>query len=157
MLDCLLEIGGYRPDSIDIYSSRRRLVAWQDDKHYTAETFDRLLKANGVITITDENRELVAKAFALMTIPDYLGEEVVFTEWEEGEWRSEPFLYTNYLGAWTKIQGVEFWWWFEFKDNQLRTVTRVGVSNYHIGDFTDVPLTTLSPPSSAQDYRFRGE
>ncbi len=135
---------------------RNLLIVEHDGQRYTAETFDRLLKANGVITITDENRELVAKAFALMTIPDYLEEDVVFTEWEVGEWESGRYIYTNYLKAWTKIQGLEIWWWFEFQDNQLKTVTKLGVGEYHIGDYIDVPFFDLPLPPS-KDYHFRGE
>ncbi|MCP4544263.1 MAG: hypothetical protein GY832_44690 [Chloroflexi bacterium] len=149
----LVELGGYRPDSTEPYSSRRRLAAWYDDKHYTAETFDRLLKANGV-TITDENRELVAKAFALMTIPDYLKEEIIFIEWVEGDWRT-LHNYDHYLKAWTKIQGLEIWWWFDFADNQLRFVSRSDV-NKHVGDYIDVSVIELPPPSFV-DYQFRGE
>jgi hypothetical protein len=53
------------------HSYRRELVAWQDNQYYTAKTYDRLLEANGIV-ITDENRELVAESFVLMTLPDYI-------------------------------------------------------------------------------------
>ncbi|MCP4539112.1 MAG: hypothetical protein GY832_18405 [Chloroflexi bacterium] len=132
------------------------LIIEYDDQHYTAETFDRLLKANGVTAITDENRELVAKAFALMTIPDYLEEEVVFTEWDVGEWDSGLLIYTNYLKAWTKIQGLEIWWWFAFNDNRLRAATRFRVVESNIGDYIDVFFLELPIPST-QHYYFRGE
>jgi hypothetical protein len=143
----LLEMGGYRPDSMEVYDSRRRLAAWQDDQHYTAETFDRLLQANGVLTITEEHRELVAKAFALMTIPSYLEEEVVFTEWEEGSWPASFDWYYNYaLTAWTKIQGLEIRWWFMFEDGQLR-ITDGAVIERQVDDYIDIPFMELSPPS----------
>ncbi|MCP4544265.1 MAG: hypothetical protein GY832_44700 [Chloroflexi bacterium] len=131
------------------------LIVEYDGQHYTSETFDRLLKANGV-TITDENRELVAKAFALMTIPDYLEEEVIFTEWEVGEWDSGLFMYTNYLKAWTKIQGLEILWWFAFNDNRLKAATRFRVVESHIGDYIDVSPFDLPLPLT-QHYYFRGE
>ena len=153
-----IQFVGRHQDWVYDYYHHSEVAAWQNGKHYTAETFDRLLKANGVITITDENRELVAKAFALMTIPDCLEGEIVFTEWEEGEWQSGSLLYTNYLKAWTEIQGLEMeiWWWFIFEDNWLKTVTRLGrISKYPIGDF-DGSLRELSPPP-AKDYYFRGE
>jgi len=127
------------------------LVVEQDGQRYTAEIFDRLLKANGITSVTDESRELVTKAFALMTIPDYLEDEVVFTEWEAGDWNG----YTHYLKAWTRIQGLEIWWWFVFKASGLRVVTRSS-PNPNVGDYIDIPLEDLPPPAS-RDYRFRGE
>jgi hypothetical protein len=47
------------------------LVIEQNGQRYQAETFDSLLEANQIV-ITDQNRELVAKAFALITLKDYL-------------------------------------------------------------------------------------
>jgi hypothetical protein len=133
---------------------RNWLIVEQDGQRYTADTFDRLLAANGVTEITDENRELVAKAFALMTIGDYLDAEVVFTKWEEGEWEGE-YTYDHYLKAWTEIQGLEIWWWFVFEDNHLRIVTRGGIAEYHVGDYIDVPFWTLPLPP-LEDYYFTG-
>ncbi len=130
------------------------LIVEQDGQRYTADTFDRLLAANGVTEITDENRELVAKAFALMTIGDYLDADVVFTKWEEGEWEGE-YTYDHYLKAWTEIQGLEIWWWFVFEDNHLRIVTRGGIAEYHVGDYIDVPFWTLPLPP-LEDYYFTG-
>lgn len=143
----LLDLGGYRPDSMDIYSSRRRLAAWQDGQHYTAKTFDRLLRANDVLTITEENRELVAKAFALMTIPNYLEEEVVFTEWEEGSWPSSIRLNYNYaITAWTKIQGLKIQWRFVFYEGSLIGAQGY-VLDYNVGDYISIPFEKLSRPS----------
>lgn len=132
------------------------LIIKQDNKHYTAETFDRLLKANGVITITDENRELVAKAFALMTIPNYLEEEVVFTEWEEVEFDVATFDYTHRLRAWTKLQGLEVVWYFVFKDARLKIASGAWTEQAAVGDYIQVPMFTLPHPRF-EDYRFRGE
>ncbi len=146
---------------VDVYggeTSRYRnwLIVEQDGQRYTADTFDRLLAANGIIEITDENRELVAKAFALMTIGDYLEADVVFTDWMEVEgWvgRTGPLDYG--LIAWTEIQGLKITWGLRFQDDQLREVERAGVSEYQIGDYIDIPLYTLPlPPHS--EYRFGG-
>ncbi len=52
-----------------------QLAARQDDLQYTAENFDQLLSANN-IRVTEENYELVAQGFALMTLAD----EVFFYE-----------------------------------------------------------------------------
>jgi hypothetical protein len=146
----LLDLAGY--DEVYGYDHRLRLVAAHSGHYYTAETFDHLLAANGITRVTDENRELVAKAFALMTVPDYLEEEVVFTEWEEGEWQGE-YLYDHYLEAWTKIQGLEIKWWFVFEDGWLKIITRGGISKYHTGDYIDVSFEVLPRPSS-EDFLF---
>ncbi len=124
---------------------RNWLIIEHDGQRYTADTFDRLLKANGVITITNENRELVAKAFALMTIPDYLEEEIVFTEWEKGDWPASFGERYNYrLTAWTRILGLRPRWNFIFRDGRLREADG-GVLEYQVGDYIDVP--NLMPPS----------
>jgi len=134
---------------------RTDLLALHQGQWYDAETFDRLLKVND-ITITDENRELVAKAFALMTIPDYLGEDVVFTEWEEGAWPARFGRHFNYsVTVWTKIQGLRTQWFFTFEDDYLRFARRMQ-SEYHVGDYIDVPFETLTPPGF-KEYFFRGQ
>jgi hypothetical protein len=123
------------------------LIVEQDGQRYTAKTFDRLLEANGIATITDENRELVAKAFALMTIPDYLEAEVAFTKWEEGSWPSSIRLDYNYaLTAWTKIQGLKAQWRFLFYEGLLIGANGY-VPEYGIGDYIDVPFERLPGPS----------
>jgi hypothetical protein len=129
------------------------LAAWCEDKYYSAETFDHLLKANGVTEITDENRELVAKAFALMTIPDYLEEEVLFTEWGETDWPAGfGESYNWHLSGWTKIQGLKIWWLFMFGDGQL-WATDGGVAEENTGDCIDVSFEALPRPSS-EDFLF---
>ena len=131
--------------------SRHVLVVEQNGQRYCAETFDALLNVNQIV-ITDQNLELVAKAFALMTLADYLGEEVDFTDWQSGKWEGRH-TFDHYLKAWTKIQGIEFWWWFTFEDGRLKFVTRDGISDYHIGNYIDVSLQTLPLPPLV-DYRF---
>lgn len=131
------------------------LLAWQDDQYYQAEDFDRLLIANDITAVTDENRELAAKAFALMTLPGYLGEQVSFTKWEAGDWPSGWDNYNYYVEAWTKIGGLEIGWWFGFEDNRLRLVTRTNANRGVGDDFIDIPLSLPIP--YGQDYRFRGE
>jgi hypothetical protein len=130
---------------------RHVLVTEQNGQRYQAETFDSLLEANQIV-ITDQNRELVAKTFALITLKDYLEEQIDFTDWQAGKWES-GYTYDHYLKAWTKIQGIEFWWWFTFENDKLRFVTQTGISKYHIGNYIDVPLQTLPLPPLV-DYRF---
>jgi hypothetical protein len=99
---------------------RTLLIVEQNDQRYTAETFDRLLAANGVTEITDENRELVAKALALMTMADYLEAKVAFIEWLEGDWPASFGRSFNYaLVAWTEIQGLQASWGFRFQGGHL--------------------------------------
>ncbi|CAG0937731.1 hypothetical protein TFLX_06681 [Thermoflexales bacterium] len=128
--------------------ARHVLVIEQNGQRYKAETFDQLLAVNQLV-ITEQNRELVAKAFALMTLADYLEQEIDFTDWQAGKWQGH-YTYDHYLKAWTKIQGIEFWWWFKFENEQLRVVTRDGVSDYHLGNYSDVPLQTLPLPPLAE-------
>jgi hypothetical protein len=131
------------------------LIIEQDGQRYTAETFDRLLTAND-ITITDENRELVVRAFTLITIPYYLEEEIVFTEWAKSN-RSARFgeRYNYSIMVWTKIQGLRTQWFFRFENGYLRDILRMQ-SEYHIGDYIDVPFEILPPPGS-EEYFFRGQ
>lgn len=129
------------------------LITELEGKRYTPKTFDRLLKANGVTEITDENRELVAKAFALMTIPDYLEEEVLFTEWGETDWPTGAGeSYNWHLFGWTKIQGLKIRWLFIFEDGQL-WATDGGIPEQNTGDYIDVPFERLPIPSR-DDFRF---
>ncbi|MBN1249117.1 MAG: hypothetical protein JXC32_15770 [Anaerolineae bacterium] len=150
----LLELGGYRPDSFDVYDSRRRLVAWQDGQYYSADTFDQLLEVNGITAITDENRETVARAFALMIIYGYLEEEVNFTEWEEVE--VEPGAFAYCLEAWTKIGGLELQWCFVFGDGRLSVAWGPDILQYYVGDYIDVPPDELPPLPPPTRYVFRG-
>jgi hypothetical protein len=132
------------------------LIIEQDGRRYAAETFDRLLATNN-ISITDENREPVAKAFALMTLANYLEEEIVFTEWTKGNWPASFGTSFNYaLVAWTKIQGLRISWGFRFQDGHLTEVEGVWFSDSHEGDYIDVPVSTLPFPAS-RTYYFHGE
>ena len=151
----VIGLAGRDQDQLYDHSYRRRLVAWQDNHRYTAETFDRLLAVNE-ITITDENRELVAKAFVLMTIPDYLEEEVVFTKWEEVDMPQAAYPYNYCVDAWTKIEGLEAIWCFVFRNEQLKVASGPFVQQARVGDYIPVsPSESLSHP--LEDYRFRGE
>jgi hypothetical protein len=81
------------------------LIIEQDGQRYTDKTFDQLLDVNGIV-ISDENSESVAKALALMTLPDYLGNGITFTKWEKEP--TPPPANSEYcLTAWAKIQGWE--------------------------------------------------
>jgi hypothetical protein len=132
---------------------RRYLIIEQDNQRYSPDSFDCLLKVNDIITITDENHEPVAKAFALMTIPDYIGEEVVFTEWRELE--ESGYLF-HYLEAWTELQGLELRWWFRFENRHLKVAVGPETLEESVGDYIYVNPDELPPPVP-RDYVFKGE
>ncbi len=140
----------------EFVQQRNLLIVEHDGQRYTADTFDRLLKANGVITITNENRELVAKAFALMTIPDYLEEEIVFTKWEEVDMPQARYPYNYCVDVWTKIEGLEAIWCFVFRNGQLKISSGPFVQQTGVGDYVPASFSrSLSHPLT--DYQFRGE
>jgi hypothetical protein len=141
----------------------RHLVAWQDGQAYHSETFDRLLEANA-ITITDTNRELVARSFALMSISNYLSGDVRFIEWEAIELDASRTKYSHYLKAWTEIWGCEVVWYFVFTDQQMSIVSRMSGSCYvsEHGDYIedakyfkfDCEHVPLGVPPYSKDYYF---
>jgi hypothetical protein len=128
---------------------RRRdysVIARQGGQRYTAQSFGSLLEANGLAAIGDGKRESVARAFALMTIPDYLEGEILFTKWEQGNWPSSIRLNYNFaLTAWTELQGLTIRWQFIFYDGLF-----VGADGYVLewgsGDYIDVPMEELPGP-----------
>ncbi len=135
---------------------RNWLVVEQNGQRYSVKTFDHLLEVND-ITITDENRELVAKAVALMMLPDYLEEDVQFSDWSEADRHAILDWHYNYtLVAWTKIQGLKIQWWFMFENNHLR-LSDGGVRERQVGNYIDVPFTKLSPPSSSNPFLYSWE
>jgi len=138
---------------LEAQQSHNLLFIEQDGQRYSVETFDDLLDLNR-ITINDQNRELVSKTFALMTLADYLNQEIVFTDWQAGKWEGRH-TFDHYLKAWTKVQGIEFWWWFTFGDGRLKYIVRDGVadSDYHIGDYIDISFWSLPLPPLLE-YRF---
>jgi hypothetical protein len=125
--------------------------ALQNGQLYTADTFDDLLDINN-IRVTDENRELIAKTFALMTLADHLKDEVVFTGWEAGEWPQAAYPYNYCLIAWTKIQGLELEWCFVFKDDYLSIATGSSAIDSEVGDY--IELDYMIPRVRFKDYCF---
>lgn len=129
------------------YRRNYRVIVQQGGQRYTDQSFSGLLEANGITFIGNEQQELVARAFALMTVPNYLEDEIVFTNWEKGSWSSVIRLDYNYaLTAWTKIQGLKVQWRFIFYEGHL-----IGASSFvqerGRGDYIDVPFGELPEPS----------
>jgi hypothetical protein len=115
---------------------RNTLFVFQDEQWYEAKTYDLLLEANKVV-ITDENRELAAKAWALMTIPDYLENEVVFTKWQAVEMPKALHNFNYCLEGWTKLKGLQIKWWFVFSGTQLKIASGPGIQKYQAGEYLD--------------------
>jgi hypothetical protein len=120
------------------------LIVEQDGQQYTPKTFDILLAANR-IKINDDNQELIAKALALMTLPDYLENEITFTKWEVDTTQPAPFDYC--LTAWTKIQGLVLKWCFMFSNPQYELIAAgPEVDQDRSGDYIDVSNIDLPYP-----------
>jgi hypothetical protein len=139
---------------VEIYdnSYRRNLVAWQDGQAYSAETFDSLLKANDIV-ITDTNRELVAKAFVLITLPDYLEQDITFSSLTQGDWpASFGDRFSNSIKVWTEMQGLRMTYLFAFVDGNIWEARRGLEVEYHVGDYIDVPFDQLPIPGFKQYF-----
>ena len=135
---------------------RNWLIAKQNEQQFIAETFDQLLTTNG-IAIADTNRERVIKAFVLMTLADYLEQDIIFSDWTQGDWpASLGRRFTYSITVWTKIQGLRMKWFFAFENNRLWLASPLLEINYHIGDYIDVPFEILPLPRSTE-YLFRGQ
>jgi hypothetical protein len=134
-------------------SFRQRLIAWYRGEYYTGEDSGRLLIDNGVSTILDGQQELVAKAFAVMTLPNHLDADVAFTDWMEVDWHGRTGPLDQGLVAWTELQGLEISWGFRFRDGWLEEVRSGGASESGLGDYIDVHYDQLPWPA-AFDYRF---
>lgn len=126
--------------------SRNVLVIEQNGRSYRAESFDDLLDANQIV-VSNQNRELIAKAFALMTLADYLGGKVDFTLWENISLsRPARHAYNYHLTALTEIGPLEVDWWFVFSKEHLEIASGPQWRSL----FSDQSL----PPLEFMDYRF---
>jgi hypothetical protein len=117
------------------------VLAQQDGRIYRVNDFPQLLDANGIV-ISDQNRELVMKAFALMTLGAYLEDDVHFNDPEAIDLTSGLSHYTYRLKIWTKLQGVELAYLFEFYNSRLGDI-RGGLIEPHTGDYHEVPIEQL--------------
>jgi hypothetical protein len=132
------------------------LIAKQNGQSYDAASFDQLLNVNGV-AITAANRELVAKSLVLMKLTDYLGADIIFSDWGPTDQPASFDMRYNYtLTAWTKVQGLKFEWVFFFYEGVLITA-RGGIHEQHIGDYIDVPFDSLPLPSSSEALEYWGK
>jgi len=151
-------LGKYDLYGGEVTQQRIALIIEQDGQRYTVKTFDRLLETNGIATITDENRELVAKALVLVTLDNYLEEEITLSALRnadvQGGFSFEHYNYT--ITAWTKVQGLSIGYLFMFDQGRLRMVTGY-VNAYNTGDYIDVPFREMPQPAyDAFTYSYWG-
>ncbi|MEE8390642.1 MAG: hypothetical protein V3S14_07600 [Anaerolineae bacterium] len=135
--------------------NRLIIEAWWD-KRLSREDFHTLMGGEHV-SVTDENRELVAKAFVLVFLADYLEEEIVFSDGEEGSWPSDirkPFDYR--ITAWTRIQGLKFEWLLMFHEGEIFGAEGLVIER-NVGDYIDVPFERLPVPSMQQLSYWRNQ
>ncbi len=121
------------------------LVIKHGNSYYRRDDFDFSIDWSQTAR-TDENLETIARAFVLMSLPDYLDEEIVFFDWGEGSWPAGFGLHYNYgIKSWTKIQGLKLQWYFLFDEEGL-----LGVDGFaperNVGDYIDVPFEELPVP-----------
>ena len=130
------------------------LIIEQDGRRYTDKTFDLLLDANGIV-IKDNNRELIARALALLTVPDRLESEIRFTGWSK-DTTPTPSGFEDCLTGWARLQGLVLRWCFIFIDPQYRLIA-VGPEQdgEKTGDYIDVPLSSLHRPAMQYYYFLR--
>src|SRR5262249_37327338 len=86
----------------------------------------------------DANRELVAKAFVLMTLAYYLEGDVAFSDAGEIDVQGAFDRFNYGITAWTKLQGLKIRFMFILDAGRL---TRVSGNPFevYVGDFTNVP------------------
>jgi hypothetical protein len=120
------------------YTTYYRLVARQDNRQYTAETFNQLLSINN-IRLTNENYELVAQAFALMTLnAEIFSHEIVFTAWESIDFQDAFSHYDHQLTAWTELGGQENQWRFGFEEGKIMEIMGPYVTDTEDGDYVSL-------------------
>ena len=136
----LIRLNAYHPENeYGDFSSRDRLVARQDDRQYNAETFNQLLSVNN-IRVTNENYELVAQAFALMTLnAEIFSHEIVFTAWESIDFQDAFSHYDHQLSAWTELGGQENQWRFGFEEEEMMEIMGPYGTDTEIGDYVSLP------------------
>ena len=125
------------------------LFALQGEQQYEVKTYDRLLEANSIV-ITDGNRELVAKVWALMTIPEFLSEDVKFTSWVLNQDPRYADLDVYDLTGWAKLGGVELTWTIAFRHREYKLVTLgPDITQTGVGNFIEIPDGVPIPQKNA--------
>ncbi len=100
------------------------IIVKQGLDEYKDKDFDYLLRRNR-ITISDENLELVLRAFAWITAANYLNEDVSFSALQAVSYttRQTDHPYNYHLTAVAGADRTELHWFFVIKDNALKIAT----------------------------------
>ena len=100
------------------------IIIKQGQQEYRDNTFDKLLHDNQLI-ISNENLELVLRAFAWITAANYLKEDVSFSALQEVNFTEGQarHAYNYVLSAVTELDNIKLTWYFVIKDNTLKIVT----------------------------------
>ena len=118
------------------------LIVEQDGQRYDPKTYDLLLDTNGIV-VTDENRELVAKAWALMTIPNFLENEVVFTEWQAVEMPNALHNFNYSLNGWAKTKGLKAKWCFGLITSNCKLLRGLECKNIRLESISNLIFRIL--------------
>ena len=125
---------------------RNRLIIEQAGQRYSVKSFQSLLDANNV-QVSEENREIIARALILMMLSDFIDHEIRFQSWETGEWRSPIRLPFNYkMTVWTELGGFEMPWLFLFYEGDLY-LAGGWIADERVGDYIEIPIDGPRPPS----------
>jgi hypothetical protein len=129
------------------------LIAKQEHQQFTVDTFDKLLTTDG-ITVTDQNRELIAKAFVSMKLADYLEAEITFSNCGGIDKPAAGGMRYNYgLRVWTAIQGLTIDWGFLYYKGEL---FRVGAYDLQKNSGNYIPVSFQKVPlPSWEDLTYR--
>ena len=140
-----IRLDAYHPEGdYGAFSSRNKLVAWQNDQKYEAKSFDKLLAVNNII-ISKENSQLIAQAFALMTLDELITEDVRFILWEPIDIQNGNRHYTTRLQAWTKLGGLEIEWSFGSLGQNSKIATGPWIFNSDSGEY--IPISESNYPN----------
>jgi hypothetical protein len=133
------------------YQQSYRVIAQEGPQRYMVDTFDQLLHANNIIP-SDDNRQAIAQAFVLMSLADYLENQIIVMSWEEGSWSSSLKLPYNYaLTVWTKMRGRQFKFLYLFYENHF-VMTNGYMAKDQTGDYLDEPPAGTLPWSFQELY-----
>jgi hypothetical protein len=128
----------------------------QGGQRYRPDDFKRLMAMNGVV-VTEENRELVARALVLTRLSDHLWAEIRFSDAGEtdkrGTARFQQYNYT--ITSWSQIQGIKVRWYFAFYGGNSLYASGAVIERCS-GEYIDVPDEELFLTNSDPDLEYEG-
>ena len=112
-------------DSYIGFVQKNQVIAALDGKQYTVEDFGNLMSDAGV-SITPDNHQQIAQAFALLTSGNFLRGQITFSALEP----YESSQYNTCLRAHADAVGGTLLWCFKFTPDRLIQASTVGVEEY---------------------------